>query len=219
MHYVDTSPDTLRIDYKTDYVLMVAEAYQNENDLGLAVRRLALAGQYHLPPRWSGQAIQFAQKYGYAEADITRCKSLWNELEALEIAPGDGCSMNGENRGPWYLLTGLVLGIALGLIYAWVFQPVTVYRYGLRPPLRGDFKDQYRALIAAAYLGNGDLLRARARLELLKDEDMFRDASRNRRSAPWHSRALTPMPAPWDCWPSPWARRRPARRSPSPSSG
>ena len=81
--------------------------------------------------------------------------------------------MNGEKRGPWYLLTGLVLGIALGLIYAWVFQPV---RYVDTTPesLRPDFKDQYRALIAAAYLGNGDLVRARARLELLKDEDMFR---------------------------------------------
>ena len=84
--------------------------------------------------------------------------------------------MNGENRGPWYLLTGLVLGIALGLIYAWVFQPV---KYVDTSPasLRADFKDQYRALIAAAYLGNGDLLRARARLELLKDADMFRTIS------------------------------------------
>jgi hypothetical protein len=84
--------------------------------------------------------------------------------------------MNGEKRGPWYLLTGLVLGIALGLIYAWVFQPV---EYVDTSPefLRSDFKDQYRALIAAAYLGNGDLIRARARLELLKDEDMFRAIS------------------------------------------
>ena len=84
--------------------------------------------------------------------------------------------MNGERRGPWYLLTGLVLGIALGLIYAWIFQPVQ-YVDTSPASLRSDFKDQYRALIAAAYLGNGDLLRARARLELLKDEDMFRTIS------------------------------------------
>jgi hypothetical protein len=82
--YVDTSPDTLRIDYKTDYVLMVAEAYQNENDLGLAVRRLALLGNLS-PAEVVEQAIQFAQKYGYAEADITRMQGLWSELQALEF--------------------------------------------------------------------------------------------------------------------------------------
>ena len=42
--YVDTSPDTLRIDYKTDYVLMVAESYEGDGDLQLAVRRIAVLG-------------------------------------------------------------------------------------------------------------------------------------------------------------------------------
>jgi hypothetical protein len=84
--------------------------------------------------------------------------------------------MNGESRGPWYLLTGLVIGISLGLLYAWVFQPVK-YVDTIPASLRADFKDQYRALIAAAYLGNSDLLRARERLELLEDEDVFRALS------------------------------------------
>ena len=81
--------------------------------------------------------------------------------------------MRDENRGPWYLLTGLILGIALGLAYAWIIQPVE-YVDTSPASLRSDFKDQYRALIAAAYLANGDLLRARARLELLQDEDIYR---------------------------------------------
>lgn len=84
VHYIDTSPDTLGIDYKTDYVLMVAEAYQNENDLGLAVRRLALLGNVS-PANMVGQAVEFALKYGYAEADITRIQALWGELQALEF--------------------------------------------------------------------------------------------------------------------------------------
>jgi hypothetical protein len=84
--------------------------------------------------------------------------------------------MNKESRGPWYLLTGLVIGVALGLVYAWVFQPVK-YVDTIPSSLRADFKDQYRALIAAAYLGNGDLLRARERLKLLRDPDMFRALS------------------------------------------
>jgi hypothetical protein len=77
-----------------------------------------------------------------------------------------------EQRGPWYLLTGLVIGILIGIVYARYFQPV---RYVDTTPssLRNDFKDQYRSLIAAAFLSNGDLIRARARLELLEDPDAF----------------------------------------------
>jgi len=78
-----------------------------------------------------------------------------------------------EDRGPWYLLTGLVLGAFLGLMYAWLVQP-TQYTDTKPASLRADFKDRYRALIASAYMSNGDLVRARARLELLQDEDLYR---------------------------------------------
>ena len=81
-----------------------------------------------------------------------------------------------EERGPWYLLTGLLIGLALGLVYAWVMQPVE-YVDTFPASLRTDFKDQYRALIASAYVANGDMVRARARLELLGDEDLLRALS------------------------------------------
>jgi len=73
-------------------------------------------------------------------------------------------------RGPWYLLTGFILGLFLGLIYAWVISPVS---YIDTPPasLRPDFKDQYRTMIALAYSADKDLSRARARLALLGDKD------------------------------------------------
>lgn len=78
-----------------------------------------------------------------------------------------------ENRGPWYLLTGLILGFVLGVLYTWVIQPV---EYVDTPPasLRADYKDRYRAMIAAAYQYNHDLVRAEARMELLEDGDMAR---------------------------------------------
>lgn len=76
-------------------------------------------------------------------------------------------------RGPWYLLTGLFIGFILGVLYAWVIQPVE-YIDTAPSSLRPDFKEQYRAMIAVAYLANSDLVRARARLELLGDEDIFR---------------------------------------------
>ena len=81
--------------------------------------------------------------------------------------------MREEKRGHWYLLTGLILGVALGLGYAWMIDPV---EYVDAPPsaLRQDYKEQYRTLIAVAYLYNGDLGRAVSRLETLRDEDITR---------------------------------------------
>jgi hypothetical protein len=78
-----------------------------------------------------------------------------------------------DDRGSWYLLTGLVIGVLMGLFYAWWIRPVS-YTNTTPASLRADFKDQYRALIAAAYLGNGDPVRAKARLGLLKDADIYR---------------------------------------------
>lgn len=77
-----------------------------------------------------------------------------------------------KNRGPWYLLTGLVIGLAIGILYAWLVQPVQ-YTNTTPASLQPIFKDQYRSLIALAYLTNSDMVRARARLELLKDEDAY----------------------------------------------
>ena len=78
--------------------------------------------------------------------------------------------MRQDRQGSWYLLTGVVLGIAIGLFYSWVVSPV---EYVDAPPyaLRADFKDEYRALVAAAYLYSNDLLRAENRLAQLKDDD------------------------------------------------
>jgi hypothetical protein len=77
-----------------------------------------------------------------------------------------------ERRGHWYLLTGLAIGALIGLLYSWLVQPVQ-YTNTTPASLRQEFKDQYRVMIAAAYMANGDLVRAKARLELLKDEDVY----------------------------------------------
>ena len=69
-----------------------------------------------------------------------------------------------------YLLTGLLVGLGLGLLYAWVISPV---KYVDTSPasLRADFKDGYRAVIASAYLAIGNIERAQSRLALLGDPD------------------------------------------------
>jgi hypothetical protein len=80
VQYVETSPDTLRADYKTDYVLMVAEAYHTESDLSLAVRRLAILGN---TPQLEmvQQAIVFADQSGYSPQDIDLMLNLSQGLK------------------------------------------------------------------------------------------------------------------------------------------
>ena len=77
-----------------------------------------------------------------------------------------------EGRGSWYLVTGLVLGVVIGLLYAWVISP-TRFVDTFPNALSSEYKDRYRALIAAAYMADGNLVRARARLDYLKDSDVY----------------------------------------------
>jgi hypothetical protein len=75
--------------------------------------------------------------------------------------------------GPWGLigvLLTLLLGAGLGLGYAWVVAPRPITDAG-PDALRAEFKEQYRALVAASYAATGNLPRAQARLSLLKDAD------------------------------------------------
>lgn len=78
--------------------------------------------------------------------------------------------MKPDRRGSWYLLTGVILGVVLGLLFSWEISPV---KYVNAPPsaLRSDYKDDYRALVALAYLYSSDLLRAESRLAQLKDDN------------------------------------------------
>jgi hypothetical protein len=66
------------------------------------------------------------------------------------------------------LLLGLGLGLAGGLFYSWIVNPVE-YVETAPGSLREDFKADYLALIAAAYASHGDLVRARARLALFEE--------------------------------------------------
>jgi hypothetical protein len=76
-----------------------------------------------------------------------------------------------DERGHWYLLTGFVIGIVLGLVYAWLISPQQ-YQDTSPASLLPEFKDQYRAMIAAAFVATGNLPRAEARLVLLGDSDV-----------------------------------------------
>ena len=75
-----------------------------------------------------------------------------------------------QNRSNWYLITGLVLGLIMGLVCTWVISPIK--EVDSHPHfLREDYQDIYRALISRAYHANNNLPRAEARLELIGGED------------------------------------------------
>jgi hypothetical protein len=75
-----------------------------------------------------------------------------------------------EKRGFLFLVTGLALGLGIGLLIAWGIAPVQ-YVDTTPSTLRLDFKDDYRYMIAAAYTASGDLPRAQARLATLTETD------------------------------------------------
>ena len=79
----DIPLNALREDYKTDYVLMIAESYNHDKDLMLAIARLNELED--LPPSEIVQnAIDFAAKIGYNPNDITQLQLLADALQTVQ---------------------------------------------------------------------------------------------------------------------------------------
>ncbi|MDP6772566.1 MAG: hypothetical protein QF704_17795, partial [Anaerolineales bacterium] len=70
------------------------------------------------------------------------------------------------------VLVGLVVGAAIGLILGWVVYP---RQLGIATPkdLHSEYRDKYVVMVAAAYSRDGDLERARIRLDELGTEDVL----------------------------------------------
>jgi hypothetical protein len=79
--FFDLPPDTLRADYKADYVLMTAEAYRVEQDPGLAARRLAIFGSQS-PSSIAADALIFARTNGFSDPDIALIQELVTAMQA-----------------------------------------------------------------------------------------------------------------------------------------
>jgi hypothetical protein len=86
VEYIDTAPNTLRIDFQTDYVLMVAEVFQKDQNIELAGQRIARLGN-RPPAEIAAQALSFAQQNGYSPADVSLLQNL---LLALQVAQPSG---------------------------------------------------------------------------------------------------------------------------------
>jgi hypothetical protein len=84
IQYVDTGPASLRSDFKTDYVLMVAEVYSADQDLRQAIIRLAVLGD-ETPQQHVQRAIVTAEELSYNPQDMEKLASL---VQALQNTSG-----------------------------------------------------------------------------------------------------------------------------------
>jgi len=84
--FFDLTPDTLRADFKTDYVLMVAEAYHSHRDPGISARQLAIFGSQS-PTSIASQGLTYARANQFAETDLVLIQELVTALQAWSGIP------------------------------------------------------------------------------------------------------------------------------------
>lgn len=87
VEYVDTTPDTLREDFRVDYVLMVAEAYAIDGDLDQAGYQMAILGSDR-PSKLVAYALAYAQKNNYSPDEQELLHRLALDLLAWQPATG-----------------------------------------------------------------------------------------------------------------------------------
>jgi len=83
VEYIDVTPNILRADYRTDYVLMVAEAYQNEHVPETAARRLAMLGS-ESPAVITTSALNYATNNGFTQDEILLLQGLLTAMQTYQ---------------------------------------------------------------------------------------------------------------------------------------
>jgi hypothetical protein len=81
VEYVDTTPGSLREDYRTDYILMVAEAYGGDDDIDVARVRLAALGP-EMPVDMVLRAIEYGVAHGFPRSELETLNHLAVALRA-----------------------------------------------------------------------------------------------------------------------------------------
>ena len=81
--YQDTTLESLRVDYITDYTLMVAEVYHQEGDLDWALNRLTLL-EDKSPMISVENALIFASQAEYTLPDMFLLRDLHNTIKEID---------------------------------------------------------------------------------------------------------------------------------------
>ena len=85
IEYTNVTPGILRADYRADYVLMVAEAYQTEQDSDAAARRLAILSS-EPPPEIVSSTLEYGRKNDFTESEITLLQGLLSSMQTFQPA-------------------------------------------------------------------------------------------------------------------------------------
>jgi len=83
IQYTDITPNILREDYRADYVLMVAEAYQSEQDAETAARRLAILGSIS-PAQLVTSTLEYANNSGFTQNEISLLQELLTAMQTYQ---------------------------------------------------------------------------------------------------------------------------------------
>lgn len=95
----------LRPDYRTDYALMVAEAFQSDGDVTLAMARLSFLGA-ETPARLAQEAILSARELNYSNDDVDMMAKLsqallnWNPSPVVGTASPAGATSSVAGTPP-----------------------------------------------------------------------------------------------------------------------
>jgi len=87
VEYTNTTPDTLRADYRSDYVLMVAEVFHADQNVDEAARRLGMLGS-EPPAKIASQALDYARQNNFPASDLALLQSLTAALQTWQPASG-----------------------------------------------------------------------------------------------------------------------------------
>jgi hypothetical protein len=89
VEYVDTAPNTLREDFRSDYVLAIAEAYQAHQDLTKAQVHLGTLGP-EPAVNYVVDTIDYGVEHGMGQRDLETLNQLAVALRDLPSAPEIG---------------------------------------------------------------------------------------------------------------------------------
>ena len=81
--YTDVTPDALSADYRADYVLMVAEAHQSEQNPETAARRIAMVGS-ESPAQIVSSTLDYAIKNNFNQNEILLLQGLLTAMQTYQ---------------------------------------------------------------------------------------------------------------------------------------
>ena len=88
IEYVEVTPEILRLDYRADYVLTVAEAFSAELDEDTAAKRLALLGD-NSPAQISLEALEYARGQAFDPDEIGLLEKLSTSMQTYTPITGE----------------------------------------------------------------------------------------------------------------------------------